>query len=66
MLASMMGVEMTPSGFVPLHPTVPDLDAGVPRFFVQTVAPVASSKALTSLPLVTAMKMPFPPAPPSK
>ena len=65
-LASMTGVEMTPSGFVPSQPTVPDFAAGVPSFFVQTVAPVASSNALTSFPLVTAMKIPLPPAPPSK
>src|SRR6188768_3540565 len=36
--------------------------AGVPRFFVHTVAPLVSSIAYTSLPVVTAKNRPFPPA----
>src|SRR6187399_2685164 len=36
--------------------------AGVPMFLVHTVAPVVSSIANTSLPVVTAKKRPLPPA----
>ena len=65
-LASITGVEMTPSGLPPSHPIAPDFEAGVPRFFVHTMAPVVSSNAVTSLPLVATTKMPVPPGPSSK
>src|SRR5882672_8049066 len=60
--ASMTGVLMMPTGWMLPHPA--PLDCGEePMFFFQIVAPVASSRARTSLPVVTAKKTPFPPGP---
>src|SRR5689334_11375978 len=58
--ASMTGVLTDPMGW--MDPQVVPLAAGAgPRRFRQTMAPVASASARTSLPDVTAKKAPLPP-----
>ena len=55
----MTGVLMMPIG--EMSPQLwPVWLAAVPMFFVQTTAPLVSSSAKTSLPLVTVKKAPLP------
>ena len=64
-LSSMTGVLMMPIGLMSPHGW-PLWPGAVPTFAVQTVAPVVSSSANTSLLFVTAKKIPLPPGPPCR
>src|SRR6478609_8657670 len=59
--SSITGVLKMPSGWM-LPQLTPFACAGVPMLLVHTVAPLVSSIAITSLPVVTAKNRPLPPA----
>ena len=63
--ASITGVLSMPIGWMPPQPA--PLSCGeLPMLRIQTIAPVVSSSAKTSFPVVTAKNTPLPPGPFSK